>query len=497
MGNYIHVPTIVKLNDIVNNNFAMSSSQYKKLIMPNKNYKMVKDFLSHPLCRSDLGIEIGSINYIKQSPYRFIRTKALQEHTFLPELTNESALPIMPSEFVQMNLKEGDLLISKDSNIGEIAILDKDYHNFMLSGAIYRLPVKEEWRYYLLAMIKHNVFREQLDFIVPKGATIRHAKTLFLDCKIPLPNTKVNDTIQYISVITQAIINKEKLIRTRHQEILKLIDDELANNQKREKFDYKLPRLYEIKNIARLDVSLYKLFFKKEMFKIGNYSYGCAPLTEMQLEFKPGPSLELKLLGTRIDSPEYIKGFCRLITPTQITNYGTIKTEKYIGTPAKIEKIKFGDILFGESGTGRTMVYLDDDVNTINNAHAHILRSKKHNDLERIITIRSILQYYKEKGLTDCMTVGGSGGHLSPSYFDRLMIPNFHESIQKEIAKLYYIGRKYDTSDFCLCNFLEKDNEYNLSAGIYELDKSAKYLKAKLNKAIDDIINDIEVNITF
>ena len=101
---------------------------------------------------------------------------------YLPNLTDETALPIMPSEFVQMNLKEGDLLISKDSNIGEIVILDKNYPNHMLSGAIYRLPVKNEWRYYLLAFIKHKIFREQLDYMVPKGATIRHAKTLFLDC---------------------------------------------------------------------------------------------------------------------------------------------------------------------------------------------------------------------------------------------------------------------------------------------------------------------------
>lgn len=31
-----------------------------------------------------------------------------------------------------MNLKEGDIIISKDSNIGEIVILDKDYPNYML-----------------------------------------------------------------------------------------------------------------------------------------------------------------------------------------------------------------------------------------------------------------------------------------------------------------------------------------------------------------------------
>jgi hypothetical protein len=38
---------------------------------------------------------------------------------------------------------------------------------------------------------------------------------------------------------------------------------------------------------------------------------------------------------------------------------------------------------------------------------------------------------------------------------------------------------------------------YNDKAGIYELDKTAKQLKEKLNQAIDDIINDKEVKIKF
>ena len=167
--------------------YFVSKKAHKKTIFFNKNYKLVSDFLSRPLKKSDLGIEVGRINYIYKSPYYFLRTKALQPHSFLPEITAESSKPVMPSAFVNSNLKEGDLLISKDSNIGEIIILDKDYPNFMTSSAIYKLPIKK-YKYYLLAFIKHNFFREQLNFMVPKGATIRHAKTIFLDCKIPLPN---------------------------------------------------------------------------------------------------------------------------------------------------------------------------------------------------------------------------------------------------------------------------------------------------------------------
>lgn len=497
MTRYIYTPNSISFEDIKNKEFNLSSSQYKKLVMPNTNFLFVRDFLSRKLNRKDLGVEVGSLSYIDKSPYKFIRTKALQSYFYLPEINDDTTLSILPADFIHMNLKKGDLLISKDGNIGEIVILDKDYPNFMLSGAIYKLPVKNEWKYYLLAFIKHDIFREQLDFMVPKGATIRHAKDKFLDCKIPLPTSNMANVIKFISILTEAIVNKEKLIKQRHYEIMKIITTEIMQNQKSRDFIYRLPHIDEIKQIGRLDASLYNVYFKERMFPILNYIHGYKPLTEQQLELKPGPSLEVKLLGTRIDSSVPVKGFYRLITPKQITNWGVLKNDEYIGTPARINNIKFGDILFGESGTGRTMVFLDKDNITINNAHAHILRSRLDNDLNRIITIRSILQYYKETGITDCLTVGGAGGHLSPSYFDRIMIPNFPENRQQEIAKMYYNEKEYNTSDFSLDNFIQKDNEYNFDAGIYELDKTAKQLKIILNNSINNIVNSKDVNIHF
>jgi hypothetical protein len=497
-NSYIKVPHTISYKSIVEKDYTLSSSQYMDLIMPNKNTMLVKEFLSRGLHRKDLGEEVGSLNYIGQSTHFFIRTKALQSHSFLPEINKETALPIMPNTFVQMNLKEGDLLISKDSNIGEIAILDKDYPNHMLSGAIYKLPI-EKYKYYLLAFIKHNIFREQLDFMVPKGATIRHAKTLFLDCQIPMPNHNVEKTIRFIEILTQAIVNKEKLIKQCHQAILETIKKELFENQNTNKLIYSYPRLTDLVNHNRLDATFHSLKHHALISPTLNYKFGFKSLNMQGLELKPGPSLEIKLLETRIDSDTYIKGFYRLITPKQIQNYGTVKKQEYIGTAKKIPPIQYGDILFGESGTGRSMVFLDKCINTINNAHAHILRPILNScSLEKAITIRCIIQYYKEMGIIDCLTVGGSGGHLSPSYFDRVFIPNFPLPKQEEIAVMYHnVKIEYQSDTFTLDNFLEKDCEYNEQAGIYELDKTAKKLKEMLDNAIDDIINDREITINF
>ena len=267
MSNYIHTPKTISYRDIVDCGFSLSSSQHKKFEIPNQNCKLVRDFLTRDLARKDLGMEVGSINYIEKSSHYFLRTKALQAHSYLPEISPETALPIMPSSFVKMNLKAGDLVISKDSNIGEIVILDKDYPNYMLSGALYKLPVGQH-KYYLLAMMKHDIFREQLDFIVPKGATIRHAKTLFLDCQIPMPIDDADNVINFVEILTQAIVNKERLIKERHQAILTLIEQELLNNQKPNQFKFELPTIKEIEEIGRLDTGLYSRQFKEITFKL-------------------------------------------------------------------------------------------------------------------------------------------------------------------------------------------------------------------------------------
>lgn len=498
MGKYIHTPTSITWNDIVSKDYSLSSSQYVNLVLPNKNFRLVKEFLSRPLNRMDLGLEVGSLSYIDKSPCRFIRTKALQEHSFLPDLNGENALPILPSEFVQMNLKKGDLLISKDSNIGEIAILDKDYPDHMLSGAIYKLPVKEEWRYYLLAFIKHDIFREQLDFMVPKGATIRHAKTMFLDCKIPLPNNNIDRIIRFVSNLTEAIVKKENLIRQRYSGIILLINKELCNNQKTNKYAYNLPKYGDITELSRLDTSMYNCYFKKEVFEITNYQNGYKSIEDLGFKMSRGQNLQVSNIGKSIYSEEWHPKFYTLVLPMFLSKYGTIDEVKYLGNRNTLKTLKRGDLIFGAEGfeKGRSIVVIEEGTNTITNIHGITLKQEAHN-LTKAIFIKCFLDYLRSKGLIDLFAVGGNGGSLAQKYWPYIPFPNFPEHKQKEIASLYHNPKEYDTIGFTLENFLEKDNEYNSNAGIYELDKTAKQLKRILNQTIDDIVNDRDIKIRF
>ena len=205
---YIKAPSVISYSDINNNDATLSSSRYAFLNINNQNTVCVSDFLGRNLTRKDLGSEVGSIHYIPKSTHFFMRTKALKKSCYVPELTDETCQPIRPGVFYDMQLQKGDMIISKDSNIGEVVILDRDYPTMMLSGALYKLPIKDH-KYYLMAFMKHDIFREQLDYLVPRGATIRHAKTLFLDCKIPMPNHDRDRVIRMVENTMQAIVKKE------------------------------------------------------------------------------------------------------------------------------------------------------------------------------------------------------------------------------------------------------------------------------------------------
>ncbi|GIZ14499.1 hypothetical protein [Capnocytophaga catalasegens] len=501
MNSYVKAPDEISLSSILEKEYSLSSSQYKELCISNKNLLYVKDFLDRNLQRKDLGEEVGSLNYISQSTHYFIRTKALQEHSYLPEITNETAVPIMPSSFVKMDLKEGDLIISKDSNIGEIVILDKDYPNYMLSGALYKLPVSEH-KYYLLAFTKHPIFREQLDFIVPKGATIRHAKTLFLDCKIPLPNHNKENTIKFIEILTQAIINKEKLIKQRHQAILENIEKELLDNQLPNQFEYSLPTISEIEEVGRLDTGLYSKEFKEFDHIVKNYKYGVCNFLELnngKVNITRGQNLQESNIGKSIYSEKYTKKFYRLCLSKQFTEYHTIDSFTYVGNSNKLKEIKKGEIVFSCRGDmGRSIIFCEEISRTITNIdNVHI--SFEEQSLYKTIFINEFLFFLRHKGYIKNISITGSGADSFTIYqFELINIPNFPEQKQKEIAKLYHNSEiNYPCKEFTLDNFLEKDAIYNEQAGIYELDKTAKQLKDILNKAIENIINDKQVEISF
>ena len=110
-----------------------------------------------------------------------------------------------------------------------------------------------------------------------------------------------------------------------------------------------------------------------------------------------------------------------------------------------------------------------------------------------------MFDYYRSIGFMKKIGINGSGAESITKYqLPDIPFPRFSKEKEIEIVKYYHNGNaKYDIFRRSLDNFLDYDNKFNQEAGIYELDKSMKYLQEKLNEVINNIVNDIEVKIEF
>lgn len=478
--------------------YVMSPALYKIFNIVNKKTLFVKDFLSRKLSKKDLGTEVGSYSYIDYSSKYFIKTKALQETSFIIDENQSSVVPINPKAFINMHLSKNDLIISKDGNIGEVVLLDRDYPNHMLSGALYKLPVKEEYRYYLFAFLKHPLFKEQIDYITPKGATLRHCKDLFLQCKIPMPTINMEKTILYINQLVASIVQKEKLIKDRHLKIIDTIDRQLMSNLRNE-YSYSYPSFEEMSEVGRMDMGMYSESYKRQMFLIEHYSGGFSTIEEMGFKLSRGQNLQVSNIGESIYSKEYHKGFYTLMLPKFLSKYGTCEKVEYLGNSRELKTLKRGDLIFGAEGfeKGRSIVIIEEQDNAITNIHGLTIQQTEGHDLSKAIFLKCFLDYMRSMGLIDSLAVGGNGGSLAQRYWRFIIVPNFPQNVKDEIVTLYHSNIEYPNDKFAYENFVVEDNSFNEYAGIYELDKSAKMLKQLLDRAIRNIANNEKVQITY
>lgn len=496
---YLRVPSDITLSELHAKSTSWSAGMYRGVIIPTCNVKHIRDLLvkDNPF---DKGVEPGSLWYIRKSSRYFIRTKALQEHSCLLYRKGDAIVPINPKVFQFVGLSDGDILMSKDSNVGECVMIDSDrWKDYMFCGGIVRLHPTCD-RHYLFAFLKHPLFKTQLRAMLPRGSTITHAKKLWLDCVIPFPNQLDIDTvIRYVAALSRAIVDKEKEIRDRTDMIHCAIHNELISNQRPSAFVFKYPSIHDVRKLGRLDAGIYDMEYKSKIWLVDNYINSSETPSENGFKVTPGPSLEIKILRTRLDSPTYKPGFYALILPTNISVYGTMNEIPYMGTGKKLPLLQKGDIVFGEAGfqKGRSVVLLEGIDKCTTNAHGLYAR-RQDGDIVKSIFFRCIFNWYRSMRLVDIMAVGGSGGHFSPEYFDYVRIPKFPDEVQANIARLYHNPVSPPSGVPTLSTFVEWHRSWNTELGIWELDLEMKKLQEKLLAVQEQIIqgNTVSVPLT-
>ena len=490
--NFEQVPKEISIDEVINNAYSLSPLMYKKVQIKNRNVRKISELIVEDN-NYEKGNEPGSQWYVKKSNKYLIRTKALQDFSFLIYPKGEAIVPINPRKYIGGNLKRGEILLSKDSNIGEVAIVcDSECDSSDFSSGIVKLNIKNEFNpFYVFACLKHDSFKEQLTVLCPRGATIKHAGERWKECCIAFPNQNNSDEIiSHISDAVQIVMSMEKVIADKSQLILDIITQNLIKSQKDGKYVYEYPTYSSFEKEKRLDAAIYCKEYKDKIQLTENYTRGYYTPSEYGFTIIPGPSLEIKILKTRIDSDEYIPGFYKLLLPTNISEYGTVNKIQYLGTKKKLPLIKKGDILFGEAGfqKGRSIVLVDEIDNCTTNAHGLYAR-REDLDIRKSIYFRCVFDWYRNMGLIDLMAVGGSGGHFSPEYFDYIRIPKFPDQVIDTIVSQYS-----STVDINFGSNVKEMKDINLNDyGIVQLDRKVKILKEYISGTISKILNDERV----
>jgi len=482
---FADVPTTINYNDLVSHKTnSLSPTDYLD-IQVKSNFQYLEKLIDTPI----YGKEVGGSNYMQSSKFKFIRTKCLQETSVLLDL-NE-AIGINPKSFRNFNLQKDDILLVKDSNIGEVCYIHKDLPNYSISGGVVKLNINDTLdKFYVIGIMKSAFFKEQIDLMTPKGATIRHSKDNFKYTKIPIPNDAT--IIDKISILTQSLIKKEVELQNKFSQINLLIEEELKNNQLSNTFNYQMPSYSNLIVLNRFDTGLYTKEFKEIEFLVENYKNGSKTIVEQGFYSIRGQNLQISQIGKSLYSNMLKKGFYKLFLPTHISLFGTIEKTLFIGNSKSLLTVKNDDIIFGAEGfgKGRSFMPLNEKGEYITNIHGTMLRLDSAEVYHKIF-IKCMLDWFREKKIIDAYAVGGNGGSFSTMYWDRLQFPLFSKDKQKEIAALYY--NPSDTYLEHIINldtqtFDDTDFEVNKMSGILDLDEQIKTIKSIINNEIKNIV---------
>src|SRR6266436_3985874 len=100
MMNYLRIPREITSAQVRANGNSWSAGMYQHVEIPTTATQCIAELITG----YDKGSDPGSMYYMRKSPNYFIRTKALQEDSYLICAKGEAITPINPRVFEDMDL---------------------------------------------------------------------------------------------------------------------------------------------------------------------------------------------------------------------------------------------------------------------------------------------------------------------------------------------------------------------------------------------------------
>ena len=434
------------------------------------------------------GIEPGQKSYVEKSNLAFIRTNCIIQEKFRPD--SRKLIYLHPYHYENISLELDDVLLVKDGAIGESSIIDSTFlkesvGGFQFSSGIVKLNLEGVNPFYLLAVLKSSIFKDQLNARVGLGTTITHAGDEFLKCDIPLPRDSHEEEL--ISLLSKAIVKKEEFVRLKCFQIISKIDKEISTGRQSNIF----PTYKTLKEKLRLDVSTYSSEYNQYMKEISDYSGGYSSISKLGFRPKRGPNLAVRDSGRILYSDKRINDeFWIVIKPEDLSFDGVLDRFQFMGNSQIKWSFSKGDVLFSAEGTiGKFFVFCEDVNRITTNYHSIMIN---HEDVRESVVLGCILGYLRERGILDKISVGAQGGSLALTHWGFLLVPKLDKKIKEELFSLYY--RQPDCKQVSnIINGLQYDITHSDEFGIFQLDMQIRYYKSILKELVNCLAYDLPI----
>lgn len=469
------VPSSVKISELMAVG-SLSPSNYRKLSIKNSNVKKIATYLDDktPYVK---GKEPGSGAYVKKSQQIFLRNSCINNIQYSAD--KNKYIYLNPNYYDDCMVENEDILFCTDANIGDCCLYISDDEKVIFSSGMIKLNFKEEkYKYYTMAFMKDDYFREQLNAKTPKGATIRHSGDAFLECEIPTcPEDWIYDLME---TLVKNIAYTEYTANAKLRETEKLIGDEIITQE----YEYINPTFKQLQNKVRLDSGIYSKTVFQWVENVKHYKKGYLSLHNFGFGLRRGPNLAKRDLGRSIQTYKYRKGYNILIYPSDISSSGYIENVSYLGARNPIWFLGEKDILFSAEGTiGKTFIVCDNNMKFTTNFHGTIVFPLSDEEpLRKSIFLGLYLNFLRSSGVFERMAVGGNGGSFAVGYWDNIIIPNVQDEFMEKLCVLY--NNSIDL------NPIRFDESVIQEAGIYQLNNFLICCKALLHKICSDLKSD-------
>lgn len=459
---------------------SLSPRNFAKIDIENSNKVPLSEFLDeeNPY---DQGEEPGSFTYVPKSNVSFIRNSCIDSSNFSNQVIKEIFLN--PKYEFDNSLFDEDVLLCKDANIGDSCLFLKEKSkDYVLSSGVVRLNFRKScFKYYCLAFLRDEYFLNQLDAKTPKGSTIRHAGSKFLDCFIPDISKKEENLLSLIEALLKNISYSERVSYQKLCEANKAIELDFFQVDE----NYASPSVDYLVEHLRLDAGYYSKTVNNVQHSLEHYKNGVWSLQDAGFSMKRGTNLQKRDLGRSIQSDTFRKNYHLLVYPSDISDNGYILKETYLGARNSVSYMKSGDILFSAEGTvGKVFIICDESLKFVTNIHGLVISPDKGTNLNDSIILGQYLHYLRSIGYFDKVSVGGQGGSYAVNYWESFIFPKFGDDVKKRVAKLYHSGVVLDPTQFTV--------EELGKAGVFELNK----FRIECNEILKRILEDIKNNKT-